>query len=420
MQPGSDGDRGALSVDGPRLLRLLNELARFGADEDGGVTRPGFSEADNAARAYLAAHARAAGLVADIDEAGNLIVRRPGGPPQRPVLLLGSHLDTVLHGGRLDGAYGVVAAIEVVRALVAAESLRYEPVAVGFSNEEGALFACPFFGSKALVGRVEPIGDMRDLDGRPLDDALRAAGGDLAAVARAAWPAGAVAGYLELHIEQGPVLEVTGIPIGVVEAITGRTVLDIEVVGEQNHAGTTPMDMRHDALVTAAKLVLAIEHVSTVRGLCSVSTVGQLDVRPGSTNVVPGSVRLTADLRDGVATRLAAAEAAVRADADRLAAQASLVVEVGVGLRTRPTDTDPALREMIAGAAKDLGLATLTMFSGAGHDAQIVAEAAPVGMVFVPSRAGISHAPAESTDERHLIDGANVLLGAALRAVRPD
>lgn len=419
MGPSLDGDRRTLSVDGPRLLRSLAELAQYGADERGGVTRPGFSPADDAARAHLAARVRAAGLVAAVDQAGNLIVRRPGGRLDRPVLLLGSHLDTVLNGGPLDGAYGVVAAIEVVRAFARQNSLRHEPVAVGFANEEGALYPCPFFGSKALVGRLGPVGQMRDPDGRPLRDALRAAGGDLDTVAGAAWSSGSIAGYLELHIEQGPVLECKGIPIGVVEAITGRTVLDIRVDGEQNHAGTTPMDMRRDALVTAARLVLAIERIASVHGLCAVCTVGQLDVSPGSTNVVPGTVRMSADLRDGSTERLAAAEAALRFEAARIGAEADTPVRIQVGLRTEPTSTDPALRETIASAAKDLGLPTLTMFSGAGHDAQIMAEAAPVGMVFVPSRAGVSHAPSESTEDRHLIDGANVLLGAAQRLLQP-
>lgn len=411
----------ALHVDGARLLRVLAEISRFGAQPGAGITRTGIGLEEAQARAYLAERYRRDGLVARTDPAGNLIMRRRGADPARPVLLLGSHVDTVVHGGRLDGTYGVVAACEVVRALARqGMELAYEPVAVAFCNEEGARFPYPFFGSLGLIGQLDVAhaSEMTDRDGVPLPGALRAAGGDLDMVEAAAWPAGSIAGYLELHIEQGPVLEDRNIPIGVVEAITGRTIIDITVQGVQSHAGTTPMSVRRDALVAASRVVLAVQRLATSRDLCAVSTVGVLDGEPNVTNVIPGMVRLTAEIRDGRAERLCAAERALVAELTALGSATGTSIEVDLRPVTRPAQTDHRLREAIAGAADDLGLAYLDMFSGAGHDAQIVARSAPIGMVFVPSRGGISHAPQEHTDDDLLVAGADTLLRAALRLVR--
>lgn len=407
-------------VDGTRLLHVLAEVSRFGAQPGAGITRTGLGAEEAQARAYLAELYRRDGLAARTDQAGNLIVRRRGADPGRPVLLLGSHVDTVVHGGRLDGTYGVVAACEVVRTLARrGTDLAYEPVAVAFSNEEGARFPYPFFGSLGLTGQLDVVRatTMTDRDGTPLPDALRAAGGDLDTVEAAAWPAGSIAGYLELHIEQGPVLEDRHIPIGVVEAITGRTIVDITVRGVQGHAGTTPMSLRRDALVAAARVVLAVQGLATSRDLCAVSTVGVLDSEPNVTNVVPGTVRLTAEIRDGRPERLRAAESALVAELPVLGAATGTRIDADLRQVTRPTQTDHRLREAIVAAAGDLGLAHLEMFSGAGHDAQIVARSAPIGMVFVPSHDGISHAPQEYTDDDLLVAGADTLLHAALRLV---
>jgi beta-ureidopropionase / N-carbamoyl-L-amino-acid hydrolase len=403
-------------VDGTRLLRRLAEISRIGALPGGGITRTGLSAEEAAARAYLSECCRREGLAAETDQAGNLLVRRRGADPARPALLLGSHVDSVVRGGRLDGTYGVLAACEVVRILAPrAADLAYEPVAVAFSNEEGARFPLPFFGSLGLTGQLDAgqAAALTDRDGIPLPDALRAAGGDLDTVHAAAWPAGTIAGYLELHIEQGPVLEDRDIPVGVVEAITGRTIADITVHGEQGHAGTTPMDMRRDALVAAAQAVLAIRRLAT-KGLCAVSTVGCLDGEPNVTNVIPGTVRLTAEIRDGRPERLRAAEHALVTDLAALGSATDTRIDVTLRQVTRPTATDGRLREAVAAAADRLDLPYLEMFSGAGHDAQIVADAAPVGMIFVPSHRGVSHTPSEHTDDAALVAGADTLLHAAL------
>ncbi|MFL6122869.1 Zn-dependent hydrolase [Actinophytocola sp.] len=407
-------------LDGARLLDVLGEISRIGAQPGAGITRTGLGAEEAQARAYLAKRYRRDGLVARTDQAGNLIVRRRGADPARPVLLLGSHVDTVVRGGRLDGTYGVVAACEVVRTLARLESApAYEPVAVAFSNEEGARFPYPFFGSLGLTGRLDlaRAATTTDRDGTALPDALRTAGGDLDTVGAAAWPDGAIAGYLELHIEQGPVLADRDIPIGVVEAITGRTIIDITVHGVQGHAGTTPMSLRRDALVVAAQVVLAVERLATGRDLCAVSTVGCLDGEPNVTNVIPGTVRLTAEIRDGRPERLRAAERALVAELSALGPATGTRIDHDLRRVTRPTRTDHRLRAAVVAAADDLGLPHLEMFSGAGHDAQIVARSAPVGMVFVPSRDGVSHAPQEHTDDDLLVAGADTLLNAALRLV---
>ncbi|MGW5740798.1 allantoate amidohydrolase [Amycolatopsis sp. NPDC003861] len=408
-------------VDGARLLRGLDELAEFGAQPGPGITRTGLSATETDARHWLARRYRRSGLVARTDQAGNLIVHRPELSASRPVLLLGSHLDTVVHGGRLDGAYGVIAACEVVRTLAhSGTDLTHEPVAVAFTNEEGARFPYPFFGSLGLTGRldVDRAATMTDGDGRSLADALRLAGGDLDTVADAAWPDGAIAGYLELHIEQGPVLEARDTPIGVVEAITGRTIMDVVVRGAQGHAGTTPMSMRQDALAAAAKVVLAVRELAAGRDLCRVSTVGRIDGEPNVTNVIPGVVRLTAEFRDPDVVRLAAAERALTAELARLARATGTLIDAEAHVAATPTRTDDRLSAAIAAAADELDLRCTAMSSGAGHDAQIVANAAPIGMIFVPSRDGVSHAPQEYTAPAHLVAGADTLLRTALRVAR--
>lgn len=402
-------------IDGALMLRRLAEISEFGAEPGPGITRTGLSREEVSAREFLADCCRRDGLVAHADQAGNLIVRRPDADPTRPVVLLGSHIDTVVNGGRLDGTYGVIAACEVLRALRTTD-LPAEPVVVAFTNEEGATFPYPFFGSLGLVGgvNVAEADTMTDQTGRALRDALRAAGGDLDRVHDAAWPAGSIACYLELHIEQGPFLESRDVPIGVVEAITGRTIVDVTIHGSQGHAGTTPMDLRRDAMPVAARVVLAVERLSATRGLCSVSTVGVVQVHPNVTNVIPGTVRLTAELRDGDAARLLAAEEALVTELLQLAAATDVGIDVTTRPITQPVRTSDAACRAIAAAADGLSLAHLTMFSGAGHDAQIVAAMAPVGMIFVPSRGGVSHAPVEDTDDEHLVLGARTLLRTVL------
>jgi beta-ureidopropionase / N-carbamoyl-L-amino-acid hydrolase len=404
-----------LAIDRIRFERTLRELAEIGADPRGGLSRLGLSQAENEARAYLSEASRAAGLYPQVDPAGNLLVRRPSADPQRPALLIGSHLDTVVQGGWLDGAYGVVAALEVLAALSENEiECPREPVAVGFANEEGALVQYPFWGSRALTGTLADGGKACDRTGQPVERYLRAFGSDLNRLAETAWAPGSISGYLELHIEQGTVLERRRIPIGVVEAIVGRAIFEISVLGTAGHAGTTAMCDRQDALAAAACLVLKVESIAAELGLCRTATVGYLDVMPNTTNTIPGTVRLTAEIRDTDGERLRTAETVLRSMAASVAGSRDLSVTVRKAHQSDPVATDPSLRAAVENAALSLGLACLAMPSGAGHDAQIVAMAAPVGMIFVPSKDGMSHVPAEDTEADALIAGANVLLHSVL------
>lgn len=409
-----------LRADGARMLKCLRELALIGADPGGGLTRLGLTAAESRARAFISELSRSAGLVAEIDPAANLFIRRPGADRGKPVLLLGSHLDTVVQGGWLDGAFGVAAAVEVLTVLteIGAE-MCCEPVAVAFANEEGALIQEPFWGSRALCGGLGQALASTDNSGRPARDYLVDAGGDPDRLAEAAWAPDRIRAFIELHIEQGPVLERLGLPIGIVDGIVGRTILEAEIRGEQQHAGTTPMPDRRDALAAAAGLLLDIRKIAAEDHVCSTATVGHLEVSPNTTNTIPGLARLRADIRDTDADRLARAESAVRAAGARTQRATGCQVTVTTAHRSPPARTDPELRQVIAGAAAELGLASKLMPSGAGHDAQVVAGIAPVGMIFVPSHRGVSHAPSEDTSDDALVRGADVLLNAALRMAAP-
>ncbi|WP_418959815.1 M20 family metallo-hydrolase [Streptomyces tritici] len=406
-------------IDGARLLDRLDRLAEIGAGENGGVTRMGFSEADREARAHVARQAVEAGLTAAVDAGGNLLIRRPGGHhgSGRPPVLVGSHLDTVANGGRLDGAYGVIAALEVLQTLhEAGAETDHETIAVAFANEEGSLFPQPFWGSMVFAGRLDALpSEPEDYSGKPLREALARAGGDLSRLASATWAPGSLTAYLELHVEQGPVLERLDRTIGVVDSITGRTQLSVQVHGRAGHAGTTPMEGRRDPLVVAARLVDAVQALAREEKLCRVATVGRLDVRPNSPNTIPDLVRLDVDLRDSDPARLRAAERTVRETLATLARAGNVRVSVDAGVRTAPVQTDPAIRDAIAASATELGYAQLTLPSGAGHDAQIVADIGPVGMIFVPSVDGVSHVPAERTAPDDLVAGAEVLLRTVLK-----
>jgi N-carbamoyl-L-amino-acid hydrolase len=402
-------------IDRTRFERMLRQLARIGADPRGGVSRLGLSDSENQARAYLSGQARQAGLVPEVDPAGNLLVRRGAGTRGTPVLLLGSHTDSVLQGGWLDGAYGVVAALEVLTVLAENDTgCELEPVVACFANEEGALIQYPFWGSRALAGSLVAGGEARDRDGGSVASYLRAAGGDPDRLDDAAWPPRSVAAFLELHIEQGPVLERRGVPVGVVDAIVGRTVFDVDILGESGHPGTVPMSQRKDALAAAAALVLRIEDIAGGLAACSTATVGFLEATPNTTNTIPGSVRLTAEIRDTSPDRLAAAEVILTEAAAGISRSRNVDVIVRRVHASAPVATDARLCDAISRAARELGLRSQDISSGAGHDAQIVAGIAPVGMIFVPSKGGISHTPAEDTGIDDLVAGAEVLLHTVL------
>lgn len=406
-------------VDGHRLLTRLAQLARVGAGPEGqeGVTRLAWSPEERAAVALVGGWAGEAGANVWVDPAGNLIAELAGSDPALPPLVTGSHLDTVVGAGTLDGAYGVVAGAEVLSCLRdAGIGLRHPLRVVAYVNEEGVV-APPFTGSRAIVGGSRPEElTVRGTDGVALAERMRRAGCDPARIADGAW-SGPVAATVELHVEQGPVLDRSATPIGVVTAISAQQRGTITVGGETNHAGTTPMSMRRDALVAAARVVLAVEDLA-ISGPADVATVGRLRVDPGVANVIAGGCELSFDLRsvDGGGTDEAMAR--LRESLAAIEKKTGCSLTVHALPPTLAVSTDETLRQIITRAAGSLGLDSRLLPSGAGHDCAQLARLGPVAMIFVPSTSGISHNPAESTPDGALVDGASVLLETIVSADR--
>ena len=398
-------------VDGDRLNAMLADLQRFGGTGDGGTSRLAYSDDDLAAREYAAGVMERAGLEVSVDLVGNLIGRRPGTDPAALPIIVGSHIDTVPQGGSYDGHVGSVAAMEVALTLHdRGIALRHPLEVIVFPNEEGGKT-----GSRALVGRVLPFElDVVTASGYTIGEGIVRIGGDPARLAEAQREPGSMAGFFELHIEQGAFLEADRIQIGVVEGIVGIRRWGVTVTGMQNHAGTTPMPQRRDALVAAADLILAVNEVANTMPGRQVATVGRIEAVPGAPNVVPGVVRATIEIRDLEMDKISLifTEIERRARAIETAREVTIALEPFYESLAAPTD--PRFRDMVEASAAALGYSHTRMPSGAGHDAQSMAELGPVGMIFVPSRNGISHSPDEYTAPDDITRGANVLLGSVL------
>lgn len=414
---GSTGDEEATSMVRIDLTRLRNDLellGKIGRTPDGGVWRSSFSEADMEARCWYLARLEEAALQHWVDAAGNIYARVGDGGP---AVIAGSHLDSVPNGGCFDGALGVMAAFECLRSIKEHGVHTKFPIeAVAFTDEEGRFGG--FIGSFAVAGAMtyQEVLGRRDLHGMPLADAMAHVGLDPTNIDAARRHPQEVKAYVELHIEQGPILESIDVPIGVVQGIVAGSRTWITFRGRADHAGTTPMTMRKDAFLGAAEFGLrAREMVLTEGSGTTVGTVGALEVKPGASNIVPESAFLTLDLRDiswDVLQRLLA-----RVDdlAHEIAAKWGLEVTVERMRITEPAQMSPTIQAIIDSAARDLGYATHWMNSGAGHDAQVMAKITEAGMIFVPSRNGRSHSPAEFTAWDHIENGANVLLHTLLR-----
>jgi hydantoinase/carbamoylase family amidase len=409
-----------VSVDGRQLEEDLAVLAEYGQAPMGGWTRPAFSPADMAARRYIIQRLRAVGLGVQRDEAGNVRARLPGREPGLPAVMSGSHLDSVPSGGRLDGPLGVagaLAAVEAIRkrGLVPRRSIEI----VVFVAEEGSRFPRGTLGSSVLSGELEmaDLLRLRDTDGTLYSEALAAYGDDAlfagAVPLPAPAPAGSVHAFLELHIEQGAVLETAGIPIGAVTAINGLVQRSVTFTGDANHAGATPMTLRRDALLAAAEWALAIERAAKEVGGGAVATVGRMEVLPGGRNIIPGRVDATCDLRAPTSELLDALDARVSA-ALILAAARKVVVHERRLQRIDPGVMDEHCITRVEEAAHAAGHMSLRMPSGAIHDALNLSTVAPTSMVFVPSIRGRSHCPDEETEPEHIVAGATVLATALL------
>ena len=404
---------GSLGINASRLNDNLDALGRIGHTGEG-MQRVAFSAFDIAGRNYVIELMQSVGLSVRIDAAGNIIGRIEGTDPSLPAIVLGSHTDTVPAGGQYDGALGVIAAIEVVQAARDLGRTPRHPVEVMvFTNEEGTGFHRWLLGSRAVAGLWEPedfsaVGD----DGVTLASRLPDLGGNISRIDEARRRPDELACYLELHIEQGPTLHRGGFPIGVVTGITGRSVYHIDIVGEANHAGTTPMSLRRDAMSAAAQVALAVRHIAGEMEVCRVGTVGSMEVHPNAANVIPGRVVLGCEFRDERMESLAAAEVELRRTAEEVAHAEQVAITVTAQRNTPSVPISSNMQQLIADAAGLAGLDHISLPSGAGHDAQAIATVTPSAMVFVPSVGGISHAPAEYTTPEDCANGAQVLLNA--------
>ena len=405
------------SINESRINQTLQELGHLG-ESPGGMDRVAYSPEDIAGRDYTIKLMQEAGLETRIDAAGNIIGRRAGSDDNLPAIALGSHTDTVPKGGKYDGALGVMGAIEVIRTLEEQGHRTRHPLEViDFTNEEGTRFHRWLVGSRSMSGLLEQEDlDALDDDGLSLGPCIADIGGDLSRIGEAVRSPGELAAYFELHIEQGPYLHQSGNPIGVVTGITGRAVFEVEIEGKANHAGTTPMSTRRDALVSASKLVLNIQKMAAEQEICRVSTVGSIKAIPNAVNVIPGHASIGLEFRDTDMEALAAAEQELRRITDQAAVDDIVDIDV---IRHRFTSAVPITADMqalVAEAAENCGMAWEPLASGAGHDAQAVANIAPVAMIFVPSIDGISHAIEEYSTPQDCANGAQVLLELLLLA----
>jgi N-carbamoyl-L-amino-acid hydrolase len=391
----------------------LKELSRFGARPDGGVDRVAFSDADIEGRAYVSTLMEEAGLEVRVDRVGNILGRLQGSEPGLPPLMVGSHIDSVPAGGNYDGPLGTLGALEGVRTLdEAGIRLRHPVDVVVFVNEEGGKT-----GSRTMAGEFRPEElVLESASGFTIREGILRIGGDPDRLAEVRIEPGQVAGFLELHVEQGAVLERAGIQVGVVEGIVGIRRWNVTVTGSANHAGTTPMEQRRDALLGAARLVEAVNLVARSMEGSQVATVGKIQVVPGAPNVIPGEAKLTIEIRALEMDRIQEVFDGVRLEADRIGEENGTPITSEEFYLSGAAPTDERFRQWVEASAEDLGLSHRRMPSGAGHDAQAVAHFAPVGMVFIPSVGGLSHHPGEYSRPEDVEAGVNVLTRALLKA----
>jgi N-carbamoyl-L-amino-acid hydrolase len=398
-------------IDGPRLLARIDALAQISPIEGGGNSRLALTDDDRAGRDLVVAWMRELGLDVTVDVVGNVVGTWAVGDGA-PVMM-GSHIDTVRTGGRYDGNLGVLAGLEVIETCQRAGWLPPRPLAVGvFTDEEGARFAPDMLGSLVYVGGmpVEEALDVVGIDGARLGDELLRIG----YAGPVPCPGPAPHAFVELHIEQGPLLEADGIRIGAVTGVQGISWQELTIHGQSNHAGTTPMSLRHDPALVAAEITVFVRHLAAEMGGHQVCTVGKVDLHPNLTNVVPARATMTLDVRNTDEGLLREAERRIAAMIDDAAAREGVRVERRTLARFEPVRFDEGVVAMVERHAADRGLSVRRMPSGAGHDAQMLARVCPTGMVFVPSAKGISHNPAEHTDPADLVAGADVLLGVVL------
>ena len=401
-----------IRVNGERLNAQLAELAQFGRTATG-TNRVAYTDADVAGRHYVRQLMREAGLEVRVDPAGNIFGRREGREPGRPVILFGSHIDSVPDGGNYDGDVGSLGAIEVARTLMERKVTTRHPFeVVVFQNEEGGTV-----GSRLMAaGMTDAELDRTARSGKTIREGIGIVGGNVARLSEARRKTGDLLCYFELHIEQGGTLDETGIQIGVVEGIVGLRWFEVTIEGFANHAGTTPMNRRKDAMLAAARITMMVNQVVRSIPGSQVGTVGRISAVPGTVNVIPGRVLLTIDLRDLSTEKLTQLSGRFHEEARTIASETGTAITLRETSTNEPALADLRVRSLIVDSARALGLSQRDLPSFAGHDAQEVARIAPMGMIFIPSVGGISHSPQEFSRPGDITHGANVLMGAVLAA----
>lgn len=401
-----------IRVDQDRLEQRIVALAQFGMQDNGETERVAFSDADLAASQWVVAQLKEMGLNTHVDAAGNIIGRRPGTEANKKPIAFGSHIDRVPNGGNYDGCVGSMAALEVVEVLNENDIKTRHPFEVIiFSNEEGGVM-----GSRAMAGHLgQSALGVKNSTGYTMGEGIMRLGGDTTQLKEVARKKGDMAAFVELHIEQGGILEKEAVNIGIVEGIVGLKWWDVVFSGFANHAGTTPMNARQDALLAAAKFVVAVNEVTNSFEGAQVGTVGRITASPGAPNVIPGKVTASLEIRDLSAEKIAQVFNAIKAKATEIGKASNVSVEFHpLDTTADPALTDATIQKTIEETSQKLQLSTKKMPSGAGHDAQDMALIAPTGMIFVPSKGGISHSPKEFTSAQDMANGANVLLHTLL------
>ncbi|MFD2369007.1 Zn-dependent hydrolase [Brevibacillus sp. GCM10020057] len=402
-------------INADRLWDRLMQLGSIGAQEAGGITRLSFTPEERAVKDRVAGFMKEAGLAVREDAAGNLIGRREGTNPQASVVLVGSHLDSVPNGGNFDGPLGVLSGVEALQTMNEQGIETEHPIEViAFTDEEGARFGFGMIGSRGIAGLLRPEElEIRDEQGISIAEAMAASGLDPAHIGKAAREPGSVKAYIELHIEQGKVLESRNLAVGVASGVAGPLWLKFVLEGEAGHAGATPMSLRKDPLAAAAEIMLVIEREAAHQEI-TVGTVGKLQVFPGGVNIIPGRVEFTLDLRDVNIAIRDQVEQAILGEAEAICARRGVRLQVELLQRINPAVCSEDIQAAIRAACAAEGLETVTLPSGAGHDCMQLTGLCPVGMIFARSKDGISHNLAEYTSKEDCGRGAQVLYRTVL------
>ena len=400
-----------------RIQRDIEELAKYNATPGQGLTRFSLTAEDRAARGYLRQQMQDCGLRVYEDAAGNLVGRREGELVDAPVVMIGSHFDSVKGGGNFDGPAGVSAALETARVLhERGTKTRYPIEVVAMIEEEGARFSASLYGSRSMAGQIDAVQlqERKDAAGISMYDALRDFGFNPDAIGMARRLPGSVKAFLELHIEQGPILEAEGLDVGIVQQIVGIHDMKVKLQGRQGHAGTIPMHLRADALVAAAKAVARIAELAVEEGGGTVATVGWLSVKPGGFNIIPGEVEFSVDIRSGKRQHVDHVSRRIGEVLAEITDGTGVVAELSSLMNVAPVQMAESIVARQKAICERLGLKYRLMQSGAGHDAMVMAGITEVGLIFVPSLDGRSHCPEEWTDYAQLQKGVEVYLHTVL------